>query len=335
MAGSVVHYADELPMNRPDMSESNSHARIDLDAKPTAGERRTLVASGLGTDTGGGVFALDNGQFSIIDRASTTGLAVSPDRSLLARLAWSDHPQIDTPGELRIYDRIGLRTYHRVDDLHEPHSAHWDGDAIVTVSTRTNALLWLNRAGTVVRRWKAPGIGDSWHLNSLTTHQGRILVSAFGCFNDDRAWLDPAVREGQGVVLDVASRQSVLNGLSAPHNPVWLDGIWMICNSARGEVLCMDENGCVRNRRVFDGWTRGLAYDESFVYVGVSAHRLRGEDAGTAFVVALTRDTLDETARWVLPSREVYDVVLMPDALVEGLRAATRGRSDTCRRIGP
>ncbi len=278
------------------------------------------MASGLSDDTGGGVYVLEHGEFSTIDRVSTTGLAVSADGTRLARLAWTDD-RLDTPSELMVYDRVGLLAYFRVDDLHEPHSAQWDGDVLVVVSTRTNTILWLDRAGRVIRRWEAPGEGDCWHLNSLSKRHGRLLVSAFGRFSDHRGWSDPAAREGHGIVIDVRSGRDVLTGLSAPHNPLWLDGGWFVCNSGDGELLRLNARGDITGRRAFHGWTRGLAYDESFLYLGVSAHHLRGAEGGTAFVVALTRDGLEETERWILPSREIYDVALMPQSLVDGLRA--------------
>lgn len=282
--------------------------------------RRRIVASGLGDDTGGGIYVLENGEFSMIDHVSTTGLAVSADATRLARLAWTDD-DVDAPGQLMVYDRVGLLAYHRVDDLREAHSAQWDGDVLMVVSTGTNTILWLDRAGRVIRRWEAPGEGDCWHLNSLSTQHGRLLASAFGRFSDHRGWGEAVAREGRGIVVDVRSGRDVMTGLSAPHNPLWLDGGWFVCNSGDGELLRLDASGRVAGRRAFHGWTRGLAYDESFLYLGVSSHRLRGAQGGTAFVVALTRNGLEETERWSLPSREVYDVTLMPEALVEGLRA--------------
>jgi hypothetical protein len=155
---------------------------------------------------------LESARFSAIDDMSTTGLAASADGNHLARLAWTDDG-LDIPGALRVYDRFGLLAYHRVDDLREPHSALLDGDVLVMVSTRTNAILWLDRAGRIGRQWKAPGEGDCWHVNSLTTHRGRLLASAFGRFDHHRGWGDPTARIGQGIVIDARSGRDALTGL--------------------------------------------------------------------------------------------------------------------------
>jgi hypothetical protein len=287
--------------------------------------RCEVVASGLGEDTGCGIYVLQRGAFETIDRISTTDLAVTPDGSRLARLLWTDD-ELDTPGEVLIYDEHGVLAYHRVDELHEPHDAIWDGDLLVVVSTLTNTILWLNGSGAVERRWQAPGEGDCWHLNSLTLHRGRLHVSAFGRFDEHRGWLvNASVREDRGIVIDVASARDILNGLTTPHNPTWLDDRWLLCRSATGELLSLNAEGLEIDRRMLGGWTRGLAYDQSRIYVGVSAHRLYGAAEGqTASVMALDRTSLEVVDRWALPCREVYSVALVPKPLVTGLRTGFR-----------
>lgn len=292
---------------------------------PPRGAGYEVVASGLGDDTGGGTYVLRQGAFETIDRVSTTGLAVTPDGSCLARLLWTDD-EPDTPGEVLIYDEHGVLAYHRVDELHEPHDAIWDGELLVVVSTRANTILWLNGSGAVERRWQASGEGDSWHLNSLALHRGRLLVSAFGRFDEHRGWLvDASVCRDSGIVIDVASSRDVLDGLTSPHNPTWLDGRWLLCRSVTGELLSLTTEGREIDRRMLGGWTRGLAYDQNRIYVGVSAHRLYAAAEGqTASIVALDRASLEVVDRWPLPCRDVYSVTLVPTPLVRGLHAGFR-----------
>jgi hypothetical protein len=279
--------------------------------------QRVLLASGLGDDTGGGIFALDAGGFRVLDRVSTTGLAASRDGSSLARVTWTDDdPQ--TAGELLLYDRRGVRSYRRVDALQEPHGVAFHGNRLAVVSTLQNSVLWLDGAGDVVRTWQALGDGDCWHLNNVVVHAGRVLVSAFGRFDHHRAWAAPGARDGAGIVIDTRSGRNVLEGFSAPHDPTPLDDGWLICNSGSSELLRLDRAGAVLERRGLGGWTRGLASDARRLYVGISAHRLTG-GSGTAAVVALDRTTLTEVDRWPLPCREVFSLVLVDPALAEGV----------------
>ncbi len=278
-----------------------------------------LVASGLGDDTGGGVYRLQAGNIIPIDRVSTTGLAVSSDGCLLARLLWNQE-NAEVPGEIVMYHASETPTRRCSEALREPHGVMWHEDSFAAVSTNTNSILWFNREGDIVRSWSAPGEGDCWHLNNLVVHDGRLLACAFGRFDEHRGWNRPGACEGSGVVFDLASGEDVLRGLTCPHDPVFLDDGWLVCNSATGELLRCDETGVIVERQPIGGWTRGLAYDETRVYVGVSAHRLLGLQ-GTAMVAVCDRKTLQEVDRWTLPCREVFSLAFVPTQLVDALAA--------------
>lgn len=298
-----------------------------------------LLASGLGDTGSGGLFALEDHGPTTLDRLSTTGVAVSDDGTRLARLLWTDEdPQ--SCGEVLVHDRRGVVRYHRVDELQEPHSLLWSGEDLIAVSTLTNHVLWIDPAGRVTKRWRAPTAGaggDAWHLNSLVRHDGRLLVSAFGRFDHHRQWSTPGVRAGAGLVIDVASGATVLRGFSAPHDPLPYEDGWLICNSADGKLLRLDATGAVLHRVDLGGWTRGLTYDADHVYVGVSAPRHHGMD-GSATVRRLDRATLIERRRWELPCSDIFALAWVSPALVEGVRAgfgANPRRAQAGERLGP
>jgi hypothetical protein len=69
------------------------------------GQQMVLVASGLGDDTGGGLFAFDGSTVERIDALSTTGLAV--DGSRLYRLLYAGGVTTHGHGELLVYDHAG------------------------------------------------------------------------------------------------------------------------------------------------------------------------------------------------------------------------------------
>jgi acetolactate synthase I/II/III large subunit len=171
--------------------------------------------------------------------------------------------------------------------------------------------------------------GDAHHLNCLVVLDGRLLACAFGRFSGHRAWSVPGAAEGAGCVFDVASGQEILGGLTCPHHPRRLDGRWLVCDSHGHALVEIHDDG--RRRRVeLGGWTRGIAYDERSVYVGLSAqregHGSSGQD-NMASIVVLDRAKLEETARLALPCREVYDLAFAPASRVAGLEVGFRTNS--------
>lgn len=264
---------------------------------------------------GGGLFAYDGSRVRRIDRVSSTGLHRADDT--LLRVLWSDG---GTPAELLVYDERGIRRYHRLDGVSNPHDVRRvDGNAVV-VATAENEVVWLSPGGEVVRRWKPEGEPDSWHLNGLIDQGGRLLVSAFGRFGRRKGW-DHHGRPPTGCLVDVETGGEVISGLTAPHSPRFAAGAWFICNSAAGEVVEIDaRTGAIRRRARLGGWPRGLAVGDRALFVGVSPERHLAPATEAAKVVLLDRESWQQAGEVPLPAREVYDVELVPTKLAEGAR---------------
>ena len=281
-----------------------------------------VLASGFGeADTGGGLFALLDGQIERIDHLSGTGLWVGGGS--LLRLLRATEP--DCPGEILVYDRKGVARYYRVDGLTDPHDILRDGDHYVAVSTLTNSILWISDRGEIVKCWKAPGDGDAWHLNSLLRLNGELYCSAFGSFERHREWCDHA-DEPTGFLWNLDRSALVVGGLSHPHHPRFFDGAWAVCNSMTRELLQIDpDSGSVRRRVKLNGYTRGFAVSGHWLFVGESANRKDPEAARTASIAILSRSDWRLVDRICLPCREVYDLQILdkPD-LMEGLRRGFR-----------
>src|SRR4051812_28455251 len=271
-----------------------------------------LVATGFGDrDTGGGAFVVADGGVERIDWLASTGLAVDPEQTRVARML-RDAGETESSGELVVSDERGIETYRRIDALSDAHDVVWHENELVVASASTNALLWLSAAGDVRRVWTAPGTGDAWHLNSLLVDRGRLLACAFGRFAEHRGWNAPGAAEGQGFVFDVESGETILSGFTSPHHPIRLGDGWAICDSRKQAFVVLDRDGGELERVALGGWTRGVAVTEGRIYVGVSARRTEAQ-AGTATVAILDRGTLREVAApIVLPSREIYALALVP-----------------------
>jgi hypothetical protein len=275
-----------------------------------------LLASGFGYDTGGGLFAVREDGVEQLDGLSTTGLTLAGER-LVRLLRAPEEPGYGS--ELLVYDERGVVQYLRLEDVDDPHDVRWDGSSFVVVSTTRNAIAWIAPTGEVVRRWTAPGHGDAWHVNSLTTANGRLFAAAFGDFTRHREWVeeDPA---GRGFVFDVETGEHTVGGLTCPHHPRLLDGRWVVCNSRDHELVELEAEGRVTRRLRLLGWTRGIAATDRLLFVGESAARDGSATGERAAVSVIPRRRWRVTDRIDLPCREVYDLLVVPEALAGGVR---------------
>lgn len=283
---------------------------------------RTLIASGFGADTGGGLFELSGGEFHRVDPLSSMGLFSTTEH--LFRVLYV--PGQDRSGaELLVYDARGVQRYSRLDNVSQIHDIAWDGQQLLAVATDTNEVLWLNADGSRDRSWSAGGGHDSWHLNNLLLENGRIFVSAFGQFENDRGW--DAGASGHGLVMDLATRETVLTGLNYPHNPRLVNGRWIVCNSADCAVVEFENSrSAIARRAQLRGWTRGVAIAGDYIFVGESVKRGAGRSfgGGSATVAVVDSKTFDVIGRYELPCDEVYDLALVGPALMQGIRNGFR-----------
>jgi Domain of unknown function (DUF4915) len=294
-----------------------------------------LIASGFGdTTSGGGLFAIDGSRVERIDRISSMGLAFDGRR--LARVLRCTAADANV-GEVAVYDARGVQRYIRLDEAASVHDVVWDGEDLAVVCPWDNAVRWFSATGLVVHEIRYGGPRDSLHLNCVTRRGDRWYATAFG-FGAFRGWDDPS-RKAQGRLFDLATGVTVAGGLSAPHSPRWIDGMWMVCNSAERELVAIDEATGQIVRRVPCGhWTRGLAHDDDFFYVGACQRRATQESFGDCEIVVIDRRTWEVAERVVLPVEEVYDLVLTPRAILDGLRRGfdvnpLRGREQRQYRI--
>jgi hypothetical protein len=227
-------------------------------------------------------------------------------------------------GEVLIYDGRGVTHYLRVDELWDAHYLIWDGPGLIVASTGNNSLLWITMAGEVVRQWTAPGESDSCHLNEAYRAGDRLFGCAFSKSHKYRGY-KKVFMSGTGFVFDIESGREVIQGLCAPHNPRFVDGIWTVCDSGRELVVQFDaETGQEVRRAKLASFTRGLAVSDDFWVVGESAHRAEAGGSPTGSFAVLRREDLSFVARFELPFQEVSDIVVAPrglaDAALTGFR---------------
>jgi hypothetical protein len=253
--------------------------------------------SGIGT---GGFVCVHEGQALILDKIDSTGLYEY--EGLFYRFARGLRAVVG-------YDMTGLRYILKVPDARDIHDLVVSDGRFICVSTGTNEVLWFDPLGNVTRRWKAEGERDAWHLNCLCEVDGRWHVAAFGRFATHRGWVGEC--GGKGFVFDLESGREVVTGLNGPHNPRFLDGAWFVCDSHASALVVQCPGEAARSIPL-GGFTRGLAWDARFLYVGVSADRKSQTPDDSSSIVVLDRDTLEIAMRFQIPLPEIYEIVPVP-----------------------
>jgi hypothetical protein len=277
-------------------------------------DRSVLVISGFDDEGTGGLFTFDGAELAKIDGLSCTGLVVRDDR--VGRLLWTAIVDEDSATELVVYDRSGVVEYRRIDALADPHDLdQLDDGSWIIVSSAHNSVTAVAPDGTLDVLWQPSTVPDSWHPNCVEVVDGQIWVTAFGRFDDERGWAGETSR-GAGFLRNLATGEE-FGGLSQPHSPRWVAGRWSICNSMEGTVVTWDPDGRRWERRVeLERYPRGMVVDDQMLYVGESAHR--GDPDERAALAVVEGDRVVD--RVPLPCREVYDVMVVPTAAVDGLR---------------
>jgi len=275
-----------------------------------------LIASAFGDGTtGGGLFAIEGSQAVRVDWIASMGLAFDGRR--LARNLRCQ-PLDARVGEIAIYDERGVQRYLRLDAAAAVHDLAWDGENIVAVSPWRNAVQWFSPAGEVVHQVIYPGPPDAWHINCIALRDGVWYATMFGDFGTARGWNSNAC-EGRGRIVALTTGATVVDGLTMPHSLRWIDGMWLVCNSELNELLALDESGRTIRRVPCELWTRGLACDDDFFYVGGCQRRNSHELSGNAQIVVVDRQTWKPVDRIPVQAHEIYDLTFVPRSLHAGL----------------
>jgi acetolactate synthase I/II/III large subunit len=280
-----------------------------------------LLISCASPDSGGGLFAFNGISLETVDRMGSAGLFLHGEQVL--RLLFTNAAP-DFGAEILFYDEAGVRKYLRVDGACNPHYVDWDGENYVLLSTWTNGVVWVSPEGEIKRRWQLPGENDSWHLNCVFVKDGELYLTAFGDLRRHREHIANQ-RKPQGMLLKHSTGERVVTGLACPHSPRYFDGAWAVCSSSLNELVHIEEGtGRVRHRVALDGWTRGLAITDDYIFVGESRTRHRTAANTSSSVAVLQRSTWTLLGRIPVPSGEISDLLVVPARLLKGLRRGFR-----------
>ncbi len=186
------------------------------------------------------------------------------------------------------YDRLYLpQVGYTTGDL-DIHDMAVDADGkLVFVNTLFGCLATLSETHSFKPLWRPAFISklaaeDRCHLNGLAMKDGRpAYVTAVSQSDVVDGWRDH--RADGGVVIDVASNEVVVSGLSMPHSPRWhRDKLWL-ANSGTGEFGYVDiDAGRFVPVTFCAGYMRGLSFHGDFALVGLSKPRHNKTFSGLA-----------------------------------------------------
>jgi uncharacterized protein (TIGR03032 family) len=211
------------------------------------------------------------------------GIAVRPDRIAVGtrsqvwflRGAPDIAPRLEPAGR---YDACFLaRSCHFTGDIHG-HELAWAGDELWVVNTSFSCLCTPHPDYSFVPRWRPPFISalaaeDRCHLNGLAMSQGQPLYATALAETDTPAGWRPN-KATTGCLIHVPTGKTVARGFAMPHSPrVHRGRVWLL-DSGAGRLVTIDPGtGGVETVIELPGYTRGLAFHESFAFVGLSKIR--------------------------------------------------------------
>jgi uncharacterized protein (TIGR03032 family) len=280
------------------------------------------------------------GRLAVFERtfARCMGLGVSSDaRSLL----------LATQYQLLRFDNVVPRggAHGEHDAVFSPHVAWITGDvdahdvAIasdgrpVFVNTLFSCVATVSEGASFKPLWRPPFVSklapeDRCHLNGLALEDGQPRYVTLVA-NSDVAdgWRDR--RADGGMLMDVATGEPLLRGLSMPHSPRLHEGRLWLLNSGAGELGFLDRDAKKFVPVAFcPGYARGLAFAGPFALVGLSLARenrtfqglpldgalaSRGAEPRCGLLVIDIRN--GDTVEWVRIEgvvRELFDVAVLP-----------------------
>ena len=207
----------------------------------------------------------------------------------------------------------------------------------VFVNTLYNCLATPSERHSFTPIWKPPFISkivkeDRCHLNGLAMEDGvPRYVTAVSKSDTIDGWRDR--RFDGGILIDVATGETVIGGLSMPHSPRIYGGKLWLLNSGTGEIGWIERGASAEESKfhalVFcPGYVRGLAFHGKYAFVGLSKPRYRrfeglaldrklAEADSEAWcgvqVIDLNTGACVHWFRIDGPVAELYDVGVVPD----------------------
>lgn len=188
------------------------------------------------------------------------------------------------------------RRIHVTGDI-DIHEMAWSAeDELWLVNTRFCCLCTLDADHSFVPRWRPHFVSalapqDRCHLNGLAMVNGRpTYVTALGATDSPGGWREN--KASGGILMDVASNEILLSGLSMPHSPRWYNNKLWFLESGEGSLAVVDlENKTHQTVATVPGFTRGIDFIGPLAFIGLSQVRESAVFSGIPLVDRLEERT--------------------------------------------
>lgn len=279
------------------------------------------------------------------------GIGVGPDRLAISggQQIWTLRsmpdlvPKLEPAGQ---FDGCYLSRSSVFTGPIDTHEMAWAGDELWVVNTLFSCLCTVHPDYNFVPRWMPPFISalapeDRCHLNGMAWDAGRPkFVTAMSETDTKEGWRPDKAHSG--CVIEVPSGRVVARGFAMPHSPRWYQGNLWLLDSGRGQFLRLDPaTGQKDIIGDLPGYTRGLAFHDSYAFVGLS--RIRETSTFGGVPLAARRETLkcglaviDLTTRACVATlefksgvTEIFDLQVLPGTshpALHGPHAETDGQ---------
>ncbi len=212
------------------------------------------------------------------------------------------------------------------------HDIAWGNGGLWVVNSTFSCLATLSTGCSFVARWRPPFISslapeDRCHLNGMAMKDGRPrYVTTFNMHDSRDSWVESD--RSEGTLIDVATNEILLDGLSMPHSPRYYRDRVYLCDSGRGEILAYDpRSGESSTVLKLQGFPRGMNFYGPLMFVGLSQIRpsekrvpppIAAEFAETysgIWIINLEDNTEVAHIRFTGDLQQVYDIAVIPDAV--------------------
>lgn len=204
---------------------------------------------------------------------------------------------------------------------------------MIFVNTLFSCLATVSDRYSFIPLWQPPFISrlaaeGRCHLNGLAMEQGQPrYVTAVSRTDVADGWREH--RQSGGCMIDIASKEIVLSGLSMPHSPrLHQNQLWLL-NSGTGYFGKADlERGDFEPMTFCPGYLRGLAFVGNYAVVGLSKMRGNKTFSGLAFDDTLREKDVEarcglqiidlrsgDIVHWLRIEgivEELYDIAVLP-----------------------